>query len=105
MLENLGHIQLKSGRFDEAILSLSEAHRRQLAQGNLIGQAHALRYLGEAQHGAGHSDQARASLEAALALYEDLNATAEVEDTRSALAALAQPTIWAGVVKDGLVPG
>jgi DNA-binding SARP family transcriptional activator/tetratricopeptide (TPR) repeat protein len=91
VLENLGRIQLKSGRFGEAVLNLSEAYRSMLAEGNLIGQAHALRYLGEAQYGAGHSDQARESLEAALALFEDLKATAEVGDTRSALAALAQP--------------
>jgi DNA-binding SARP family transcriptional activator/tetratricopeptide (TPR) repeat protein len=91
VLENLGRVQLKSGRFREAVLSLSEAHQLQLAQGNLIGQAHALRYLGEAQHCAGHAGQAKESLEAALTLYQDLDVAAEVQDTRSALAALAQP--------------
>jgi DNA-binding SARP family transcriptional activator/tetratricopeptide (TPR) repeat protein len=89
VLVNLGRIYLKSRRFLEAIDSLSEAHRIFLAQGHLIEQADTLRNLGEAQHGVGRTVQAKESLEAALALYQDLNVAAEVEDTRSALAALA----------------
>jgi DNA-binding SARP family transcriptional activator len=90
VLENLGRIHLESGRFPEAIASLSEAHRLQQAQGDLLGQADALKYLGEAHRGNGHADEARKSLEAALALFMDLKVAAEVEDIRSALAALAQ---------------
>jgi DNA-binding SARP family transcriptional activator/tetratricopeptide (TPR) repeat protein len=92
VLQNLGCIHLEVGRFREAIASLSEAHRLLLAQGHLLGQALALRYLGEAQRGAGQTDQARESLEAALVLFMDLKEATEVEDIRSALAALAQPT-------------
>jgi DNA-binding SARP family transcriptional activator/tetratricopeptide (TPR) repeat protein len=90
-LKNLGRIQLESGRFREAIASLSEAHRLLLTQGDLLPQAEALRYLGEAQRRAGQADQARESLEAALALFKELNASAQAEDIRSALIALKQP--------------
>jgi hypothetical protein len=62
-----------------------------VAEGHLEAQAVALRYLGEAQHSTGQTDQARESLEAALALFKHLKAETEVEDTHHALAALAQP--------------
>ncbi|MGH3402415.1 MAG: BTAD domain-containing putative transcriptional regulator [Streptosporangiaceae bacterium] len=91
VLENLGRIYLESGRFREAIASLSEAYRLHLAQGFLLGQAQALRDLGKAQHAAGQADQARESLEAALALFKDLNDATETAGIRSALTALAQP--------------
>jgi DNA-binding SARP family transcriptional activator len=91
VLDNLGRIYLEAGRLDEAIASLSEAYRLHLANGHLLGQAVALRFLGEAQHGAGQPDRARESLEAALALFRILKAATEVEDIRSALAALARP--------------
>jgi len=89
VMMNLGCIHLQSGRFTEAIASASEAHRLLLAQGHLLGQAQALRYLGQAQRGAGRPDQARKSLEAALSLFQSLQAPAEAEAVRSALAALA----------------
>jgi tetratricopeptide (TPR) repeat protein len=89
VMMNLGCIHLESGRFSEAIASASEAHRLLLAQGHLLGQAQALRYLGHAQRGADQLDQARQSLEAALSLFQSLQAPAEAEDIRSALAALA----------------
>lgn len=88
VVENLGRIQLESGRFHEAIASLSEAHHHHLAQGNLLGQAQSLRDLGKAQHGIGQTGQARESLRAALALFKDLQAATEIENIRSALAAL-----------------
>jgi len=87
--ENLGRIYLESGRLPEAIASLSEAHRFHLASGDLMGQAAALKYLGQAQHGVGQADQARESLEAALALFMDLDARVEVEDIQAVLSALA----------------
>jgi DNA-binding SARP family transcriptional activator len=91
VVENLGRIHLENGRYREAIASLSEAHRLQLAEGYLLGQAMALRYLGEAQRGAGRADQARESLEAALALFKNLKAATETENIQSMLAAPAQP--------------
>jgi DNA-binding SARP family transcriptional activator/tetratricopeptide (TPR) repeat protein len=91
VLANLGRIHLKSGRFDEAIAGLTEAHRLYLGRGQLLGQAVVLRELGEAQHRVGAADQARESLEAALALFRQLKDEAEVEETRSLLAAPARP--------------
>jgi tetratricopeptide (TPR) repeat protein len=88
VLENLGRIQLESGRFHEAITSLSEAHQLHLAQGHLLGQAQALRDLGRAQRGAGQTGQARESLLAALTLFKDLEEATQIEDIRSELAAL-----------------
>ena len=53
VLHNLGHVHLLSGRFDEAIACLDDAYRLHTASGDLIGQATALKYLGEAQQGLG----------------------------------------------------
>jgi DNA-binding SARP family transcriptional activator/tetratricopeptide (TPR) repeat protein len=91
VMENLGYIHLKSARLPEAIASLSEAHRLYLLQGHLMGQAKALRHLGEAQRDAGQADQSRQSLRAALALLQDLEATSDAEDVQLMLATLAQP--------------
>jgi tetratricopeptide (TPR) repeat protein len=88
---DLGRIQLESGRLDEAIAGLSQAHRLHRAAGDLTGQAQALRYLGQAQSSAGHAGQARESLEAALALFKDLNAEAEAQEVHSTLVAVGQP--------------
>jgi len=88
VLENLGRVRLLSGRFREAIASLSEAHSIHLAQGHLLGQAQSLRDLGSAQLAAGQPDQARQSVEAALSLFKDLKAAAEIEKIQSVLADL-----------------
>jgi DNA-binding SARP family transcriptional activator/tetratricopeptide (TPR) repeat protein len=91
VLENLSRIHLESGHVPEALANLSEAYRFYLQEGHLRGQARALKHLGEAQHRAGQADQARESLEAALTLFEDLQAATEVEHTQAMLAALAEP--------------
>jgi tetratricopeptide (TPR) repeat protein len=91
VMMNLGRIHLESGRLPEAIASLTEAHRLHLVSGDLMGQAVALKYLGQAQRGAGRWDQARESFQAALALCTDLKATAEVGNIQSMLSELAQP--------------
>jgi tetratricopeptide (TPR) repeat protein len=100
VLENLGRVHLESGRFREAIISLSEAYRLHLAQGHLLGQARTLRDLGKAQRGAGQPDKARESLEAALALFKNLEDATETDDISSALAKLppgGRPSHeWAG---------
>ncbi len=87
-LENLGRMQLESGRPGEAIASLTEAHRLHVASGDLMGQAGTLKHLGRAHRDAGQEDQARESLAAALTLFEKLKADAEAQAIRSALTAL-----------------
>jgi DNA-binding SARP family transcriptional activator len=86
-LHNLGWVQLQKGRADDAIASLTEAHAMHLASGDLTAQATALKYLGQAQWDAGDEDQARQSWSAALVIFQDLKADAEVEAISTALAA------------------
>jgi DNA-binding SARP family transcriptional activator/tetratricopeptide (TPR) repeat protein len=78
VLKNLGRIHLASGRLDEAIAHLTDAHRHYQATGQIKWQAEALKHLSEAQHLAGHQDQARTSLSAALALFSRLQGKQEV---------------------------
>jgi DNA-binding SARP family transcriptional activator len=85
---SLGRVLLESGRFDDAIASLREAHQLHLASGDLIGQANALKYLGTAQRQAGQGEAARESWTAALVIFENLKADAEVAEIHIALAAL-----------------
>jgi DNA-binding SARP family transcriptional activator len=83
----LGRVHLESSRFDDAIATLGEAHRLNLASGDLIAQATALKYLGMAQRQAGQGAAARESWTAALAIFENLKADAEVAEIHIALAA------------------
>jgi DNA-binding SARP family transcriptional activator/Tfp pilus assembly protein PilF len=87
-LHNLGRVHLESGRPDEAIASLTEAHRVHRASGDLIGQAVTLKHLGQARHAVGEEDEARQAWTAALAIYQSLMADTEVADISSALEAL-----------------
>jgi DNA-binding SARP family transcriptional activator/tetratricopeptide (TPR) repeat protein len=91
VLENLGRIDLESGRLPEAITTLSEAHRIHVAQGHLMGQAMVLKYLAKAQRGVGQEDQARTSLRTALTLFENLGADEEAETINFMLAARDNP--------------
>jgi DNA-binding SARP family transcriptional activator len=86
-VHNLGRVFLKSGRMDEALANFTEAHRVHTASGDLRGQAIALELLGQAQRESGQEEQGRASLAAALVIFEDLREDAEVAKIQSALAA------------------
>jgi tetratricopeptide (TPR) repeat protein len=88
-LHNLARVYLDLARPDDAIVSLTEAHRLHRAAGDLIGQALALKYLGRARHATGGEDEARQAWTAALAIFERLNADSEVADIRAALASLS----------------
>jgi DNA-binding SARP family transcriptional activator/Tfp pilus assembly protein PilF len=88
-LHNLGRIYLESGRLDEAIATLTEAHRAHRASGDLIGQAIALRHLGQAHRDTGHEQAARQAWTSALAIFERLEKDVEVVEIQSALASLA----------------
>jgi hypothetical protein len=52
-----------------------------------MGQATALKYLGQAQHDEGKEAAARESWTAALIIFEGLHADAEMKEIQSALAA------------------
>lgn len=62
-----------------------------MATGYVMEQAQVLKYLEEAQREAGHHDQARESLTAALALFRRLRADPEVKAVQSALTSLNGP--------------
>jgi DNA-binding SARP family transcriptional activator/Tfp pilus assembly protein PilF len=92
-LHNLGRVYLESGRPEDAIACLMQAHPLHQASGDLIGQATTLKYLGLARHATGDKDGARQALMAALAIFEGIGSDADVEDVKSALAALLTPAM------------
>lgn len=92
-LHNLGRVYLQSGRTADAIASLTEAHRFHQASGDLIGQAIALKYLGQARQAAGDEDAARQAWTAALAIFENLGSDTDVADVKAALAGLSTHAI------------
>ncbi|HEV3380350.1 MAG TPA: BTAD domain-containing putative transcriptional regulator [Trebonia sp.] len=88
-VHNLGRVCLQSGRMGEALASFGEAHRVHTASGDLRGQATALKFLGQAQRESGEEDMGRASLAAALVIFEVLKEDNEIAKIQSALAALS----------------
>jgi DNA-binding SARP family transcriptional activator/tetratricopeptide (TPR) repeat protein len=87
-LHNLGLVLLRLHRLDEAITSFNEALSKHRAWGVLVGQAITLKHLGEAQAEAGRAAEARASLTAALGIYEQIGDQVEVAATAALLAPL-----------------
>jgi tetratricopeptide (TPR) repeat protein len=87
-LGNLGRVHLRTGHLDEAITTLTEAHRHHMSTGHIMEQAQALKYLAEAQRESRHHDQARESLTAALTLFRKLRADQEAEVVQSALTSM-----------------
>ena len=87
-LRNLGRVHLVSDRPDDAIASLTEARRFHQASGDLIGQALALRYLGDARLSVGDKEAARQAWTEALTIFKDLKADSEVAEISSSLASL-----------------
>jgi len=85
VLHNLGRVYLELGRSDEAIASLNESRRIHTASGDLIGQATALKYLGQAYRHAGNENAAQAAWTTALAIFENLNEDADVAEIHAAL--------------------
>ncbi|HEY1822727.1 MAG TPA: BTAD domain-containing putative transcriptional regulator [Trebonia sp.] len=88
VLHNLGLVFLRLRRLDEAIASFTEALRKHRAAGLLAGEAWTLKHLGEAQIETRDMAQARASLSAASAIFEQISDLAEVTATASLLASL-----------------
>jgi DNA-binding SARP family transcriptional activator len=92
-LRNLGRVHLRTGRLDEAITTLTEAHRHHLSTGHIMEQARALKYLAEAQRESGHHDQARESLTKALALFKELRADQEAKALQSAITSMESTSV------------
>ena len=87
-LHNLGLIYLRLGRFDDAATSLNEAITAHRASGDLVGQATALKYLGQVRAETGDPAAARKSWTEALSIFEQIDERAEAADVIAALASL-----------------
>jgi len=87
-LDNLGRVYRDQGRLADAIASFAESARKHRAFGQLVGEAKALRRLGEAQAEAGHAAEARTALAAALRIFEQVTDQAAANETAALLASL-----------------
>jgi tetratricopeptide (TPR) repeat protein len=91
VLHNLGRVSLASGAPDDAIGILGDALRTHREAGHLIGQATALRYLGQAHRDTGDLDAAREALSAALEILSETGEETERGEVIAALASLPVP--------------
>ena len=87
-LHNLGLVFLRLHRLDEAIASFTEALGKHRAAGLLVGEAWTLKHLGEARAETGNIAEARASLAAAVTIFEQIGDQVETAETSSLLTTL-----------------
>jgi len=87
-LYNLGRVYHALDRRDEAVASYEESVRKHRASGIRASEAIALKSLGQVHAEIGGKDAARASLTAALRIFEQVGDEAEMSDTAALLAAL-----------------
>jgi DNA-binding SARP family transcriptional activator len=87
-LHNLGLVYLRLRRLDDAIASFTEALRKHRAAGLLVGEAWTLKDLAEARAETGDMAEARASLAAAIKIFEQVGDQAEATQAASLLASL-----------------
>jgi len=91
VLHNLGRVSLASGAPDDAIGILGDALRIHRESGHLIGQATALRYLGQAHRDTGDLDAARQAWSASLEILSETGEETERAEVIAALASLPAP--------------
>ena len=89
VLHNLGLVYLRLHRLDEAIASFTEALGRHRAAGLLAGEASTLKDLAEARAQTGDLAEARASLAAAIGIFEQIADRDRAAETASLLALLS----------------
>jgi DNA-binding SARP family transcriptional activator/tetratricopeptide (TPR) repeat protein len=87
VLHNLARVYLHIDRIDDAIACLQDAIPQHRLHGDLVGEAHALKHLGQAYEKTGDLGSAQASWTAALAIFEQVDETAEVAGVAAALSA------------------
>jgi tetratricopeptide (TPR) repeat protein len=88
-LHNLGRVYLALRRIDDANACFTEAvsvHRR---SGDLVGEAIAIKNIGNVHASTGDIAGARAEWSAALAIFEQINESVEAADVIAALASLS----------------
>jgi DNA-binding SARP family transcriptional activator len=84
-LHNLARVYLYLDRVDDAIACLTDAIRQHRLFGDLVGEATALKHLGQAYVRTGDLAEARASWTAALTIFEQIDETAEAAEVAAAL--------------------
>jgi len=84
-LHNLGCVFLRLHRIDEAIASFNEALRKHQAAGLLVGEAWTHKNLAEARAESGDAAGARASLTAAIRIFEQIGDQAGTAEATSLL--------------------
>jgi tetratricopeptide (TPR) repeat protein len=87
-LHNLSHVYLDLGRSVEALDKASLALDIHENAGDLLGQALALKFQGEAQHALGQETLARAAWNTALARFQQLGEAAEAAEIEIQLASI-----------------
>jgi tetratricopeptide (TPR) repeat protein len=87
-LHNLSHVYLDLGRPVEALDNASLALDIHKSTGDLIGQALALKFLGEAQLALGQVTLARAAWNTAFASFQQLGEAAEAAEIEMQLASI-----------------
>jgi DNA-binding SARP family transcriptional activator len=87
-LHNLSHVYLDLGRPAEALDKASLALDIHENAGDLLGQALALKFQGEAQHALGQDVLARAAWNTALARFQQLGEAAEAAEIEIQLASI-----------------
>jgi DNA-binding SARP family transcriptional activator len=88
-LHNLGRVYQALRRPGDAIASYEESVRKHQASGLQTGEAITLKSLGQVHAEAGNKAAARASLTSALKIFEQVGDQAEMAETASLLASLA----------------
>ncbi|MGD0706089.1 MAG: BTAD domain-containing putative transcriptional regulator [Trebonia sp.] len=87
-LHNLARVYLHLGRVDEAIACLLDAIPQHRSYGDLVGEATALKHLGQAHEKTGDLAQARTSWAAAQSIFEQIGEKAEAAEVAAALSSL-----------------
>ncbi|MGH3212242.1 MAG: tetratricopeptide repeat protein, partial [Trebonia sp.] len=87
-LINLGVVYMRQQRLDEAIATFEEALPKHRAAGALDGEAWTLKSLGAAQAETGSPSAARASLTAALRIFEQIGYREQAAETAALLSSL-----------------
>jgi DNA-binding SARP family transcriptional activator/tetratricopeptide (TPR) repeat protein len=89
VLHNLARVYLHLGRIDDAIAALTDAMPQHRLYGDLVGEATALKHLGQAYERTGDVARAQASWTAALEIFERIGEAPEAAGVAAALSAVS----------------
>jgi DNA-binding SARP family transcriptional activator/tetratricopeptide (TPR) repeat protein len=89
VLHNLARVYLHLGRIDDAIAALTDAMPQHRQYGDLVGEATALKHLGQAYERTGDVARAQASWTAALEIFERIGEAPEAAGVAAALSAVS----------------